>query len=225
MKLTCWTVVFFSFSLFHSRLKLPNLCPWASPQQLSSTRGEQKLSRSLQAPRSWTSSCRVGVAQQYALMSAADALNASVSQWPRVLLVVLCRGNWDGLHHRNVRRVSNWEDPVVPHTCCHLSGSVVNFLLICCFKRFSLSSLLFHSCPLIRVVVKVKPCTLTQKEPSDPSDSSLLLRGELEDVFYSTILVELHQLTLAVLSFHDAKQENRVIHICCFPKLSSGMGW
>lgn len=187
MKLTCWTVVvfFFSFALFHSRPKLPNLCPWASPQQLSSTRGEQKLSRSLQAPRSWTSSCRVGVAQQYTLMSAADTHNASVGQWIRVLLVVLCRGNWDGLYHRDVRRVSNREDPVVPHTCCHLSGSVMmNFLLICCFKIFSLTrSLSFCSCPLIRVVVKVKPCTLTQKELLDPRDFSLLLRGELEDVF------------------------------------------
>lgn len=173
------------FFLSHSRPKLPNLCPWASPQQLSSTRGEQKLSRSLQAPRSWTSSCRVGVAQKYTLISAADALNASVGQWPWVLLVVLCRGNWDRLHHRNVRRVSNWEDPVVPHTCCHLSGgAIMNFLLICCFKRFSLTrSLLFHSCPLIRVVVKVKPCTLTPKEPSDQRDSWLLLRGELENVF------------------------------------------
>lgn len=38
--------------------------------------------------------------------------------------VVLYRWNWDGLHHRDVWRVSDREDPVVPHACCHLSGSV-----------------------------------------------------------------------------------------------------
>lgn len=54
-----------------------------------------------------------------------------------------------------------------------------------CHKRFSFArSLSFHSCLLIRVVVKVKPCTLTQKEPSDQRDYSLLPRGELPDVLY-----------------------------------------
>ena len=37
-----------------------------------------------------------------------------------------------------------------------------------------------HSCPLTRGVEKAKPCTLTQREPSDQRGSSLLLRGELE---------------------------------------------
>ena len=41
------------------RLKLPNWCPWDSPQLLSSTRGEQRSSRSPQAPRSSINSCRV----------------------------------------------------------------------------------------------------------------------------------------------------------------------
>lgn len=93
---------------------------------------------------------------------------------------LLCRGNWDGLHHRDVRRVSDREDPVVPHACCHLPGSVkIKFPLMCCFKRFPFTwSLLFHSCPLIRVVVKERPCTSTQKEHSDPRDSLLLQRGE-----------------------------------------------
>lgn len=118
---TCWTMIIF---VRHSSVKLPNLCPWVSPQQQSSTRGEQKLFRSPPAPRSWTNSCRVCTVRKSTSIITADVVYVW-HVWPmRIGLAVLCRWNWDGLHHRDVWRVSNREDPIVPHTCCHLSGRV-----------------------------------------------------------------------------------------------------
>lgn len=35
-----------------------------------------------------------------------------------------CRWHRDGLHHRDVWRVSHRKDTAVPHTSCHLSGRV-----------------------------------------------------------------------------------------------------
>lgn len=168
------------FFFFPLRLKLPNLYPWVSPQLLSSTRGEQRSSRSPQAPRSLTSSCRVRTSWIY-------------PQIPRGLLTFQkhesCfyparssrRRDRDGLHHRNVWRVSNGENPAVPHARRHLSGRVPTdcTLRLALFGALSeCAVLLFHSFPSIRAAGKVKPCTSTQKEPSDRRDSSLSLRGK-----------------------------------------------
>lgn len=103
------------------------------------------------------------------------------------------RWDRDGLHHWNVWRVPNGENPAVPHARCHLSGRVQTdrtehslcqnspdqvLSLLALFVALSECNVLpFHSCPLIRAVGKVKPCTSTQKEPSDQRDSSLWLRG------------------------------------------------
>lgn len=38
-------------------------------------------------------------------------------------LLLSCRWDRDGLHHRNVRRVPDRKDAAVPHTRCHLSGT------------------------------------------------------------------------------------------------------
>lgn len=62
------------YFFLNSRLKLPNLCQWVSLLQLSSTRGEQKLFRSLPAPRSWTNSCRVSTARKSTLSITVDVV-------------------------------------------------------------------------------------------------------------------------------------------------------
>lgn len=50
----------FCFDVFYFvRPKQPDWCLWASPQPLSSTRGEQIWSRFLQAPMSWTNYYKV----------------------------------------------------------------------------------------------------------------------------------------------------------------------
>lgn len=49
------------------RRRLPNWCRWVSPRPRSSTRGELRSSRSPRAPRSWTSSCRVGAHRPHLL--------------------------------------------------------------------------------------------------------------------------------------------------------------
>lgn len=36
--------------------------------------------------------------------------------------MLLCRWDRDGLHHGDVRRVSDGEDSAVPHSGCYLSG-------------------------------------------------------------------------------------------------------
>lgn len=172
------------YFFLHSRLKLPSLCPWVSPQQPSSTRGEQKLFRSRPAPRSWTNSCRVGTARN--------------PQWSS-LLIWLMRELFDeqelglrffagGIETGSITEMFG-EFRTGKTQLCHTLAVTCQVVLrwrsieLHRYKRFSLTrSLLFHSCLLIRVVVKVKPCTLTQKEPSDQRGYSLLPRGELPDV-------------------------------------------
>lgn len=111
-----WVVVY-EVILSPLRAKLPNLCPWVSPQQPSSTRGEQRLFRFQQAPRSLTNSCKVGTSCKCIPVYQRSMRWLSSTD-------ILGRWDWDRLHHGDVRRVSNWKDPVVPHTCCHMSGRV-----------------------------------------------------------------------------------------------------